>query len=72
MSDSHEQLERLGYVIGEASPSQFYFIADEDKHPPRWEYVVVKSREVVDGFEFEVPIIAQIYEITSLSLALDL
>lgn len=72
MSDSHERLERLGYVIGEANPSQFYFIADEDKHPPRWEYVVVKSREVVDGFEFEVPIIAQIYEITSLSLALDL
>ena len=72
MSDSHEQLERLGYVIGEANPSQFYFIADEGKHPPRWEYVLVKSREVVDGFEVEVPIIAQICEITSLSLALDL
>lgn len=72
MSDSHDQLERLGYVIGEASPSQFYFIADEDKHPPRWEYVVVKSKEVINGVEFEVPIVAQIYEITSLSLALNL
>ena len=72
MSDFHEQLERLGYVIGEASPSQFYFIADENKHLPRWEYVVVKSREIIDGFEVEVPIIAQVYEITSLSLALNL
>jgi len=72
VSDSPEQLERIGYVIGEASPTHFYFLADEGIHPPRWEYVVVKSKEFVDGREVEVFIVAQIYEIVSLSLALDL
>jgi len=70
--DSLKQLERLGYVIGEASPTHFYFIANEDKHPPRWEYVIVKSKEIIEGQEIEVPIVAQVYEIVSLSLALDL
>jgi len=72
VSDSPKQLERIGYVIGEASPSHFYFLADEGIHPPRWEYVVVKSKELVNGQEIEAFIVAQIYEIVSLSLALDL
>lgn len=72
MLDIHKNLEKLGYVIGEASPTNFYFIIDEGKYPPRWEYVIVKSREVIDGNEVEVIVVAQIYEISSSSLALDL
>lgn len=71
MLDIREPLEKLGYVIGEANPTQFYFIVDEGIYPPRWEYVIVKSRENVDGNEIDVIVVAQIYEISSSSLALD-
>ncbi len=67
MSDT---LERLGVVVGDASPTEFYFVTDENKHPPRWEYVLVKSVENVNGEEMEVDVIAQIDAIYSSSLAL--
>jgi len=60
----------LGYVVGETNPSEFYFVTDESKHPSRWEYVVVKSKESVYGNEVEVDVVAQIDTITSLSLVL--
>lgn len=63
-------LKKLGYVIGDASPTEFYFITDENKHPPRWEYVLVKSTENINGEEVEVDVIAQIDTIYSSSLAL--
>ncbi len=62
--------ERIGVVIGDASPTEFYFVTDENKHPPRWEYVLVKSTENIDGEEVEVDVIAQIDTIYSSSLAL--
>jgi len=65
-----DSLEKLGYVIGDATPTEFYFITDENKHPPRWEYVLVKSTENINGEEVEVDVIAQIDAIYSLSLAL--
>ena len=67
-----ENLELLGYVIGETSPVDFTFIVEEGKHPPRWEYVLVKSKETVGEKEVEANIIAQIYAITTLSEALNL
>lgn len=66
-----EPLEKIGYVVGEANPTQFYFIVDEGIYPPRWEYVVVKSKENVGGDEVDVVVVAQIYEISSSSMALD-
>jgi len=72
VSDIHEGLDKLGYVVGEASPTYFYFIVDEGKYPPRWEYVVVRSLENVDGNDVDVMVVAQICEIVSSSLALDL
>ncbi len=67
MSDSHE---RIGVVFGDASPTEFYFVTDENKHPPRWEYVLVKSTENIDGEELDVDVIAQIDTIYSSSMAL--
>jgi len=61
---------KLGVVLGEASPTEFYFVADENKQPSRWEYVVVKSRENVDGEEVDVDIVAQVDTVYSLSMAL--
>ncbi|AIG98450.1 putative ATPase [Archaeoglobus fulgidus DSM 8774] len=63
-------LEKLGVVFGDASPTEFYFVTDENKHPPRWEYVLVKSKENIDGEEVKVDVIAQIDAIYSSSMAL--
>lgn len=65
-------LEKLGVVVGEATPTEFYFITDENKHPPRWEYVLVKSEENINGEEAEVDVIAQIDAIYSSSMALSI
>jgi len=63
-------LERIGFVVGDASPTEFLFIVDEDKYPPRWEYVMVKSKEIIGGEEVDVDVVAQIDSIQSTSLAL--
>lgn len=63
-------LEKLGVVVGDASPTEFYFVSDESKHPPRWEYVLVRSTENIGGKEVEVDVIAQIDAIYSSSMAL--
>lgn len=63
-------LERIGFVVGDASPTEFLFIVDEDRYPPRWEYVMVRSKEVIGGEEIEVDVVAQIDSIQSTSLAL--
>ena len=63
-------LEKIGVVVEEASPTEFHFVTDENKHPPRWEYVLVKSKENIDGEEADVDVIAQIYAIHSSSMAL--
>jgi len=62
---------KLGYIVGEVSPSEFWFAVDEKKHPQRWDYVIVKSREFVNGEEKEVHVLAQIETIISHSLALN-
>jgi hypothetical protein len=42
---------KIGYIVGEVNPTEFWFAVDEEKHPQRWDYVIVKSREFVDGEE---------------------
>ena len=63
-------LEKVGVVIGTSKPSSFIFVTDEKKHPPLWEYILVRSVEVVDGKEVMVDVIAQIDEIVTSSMAL--
>lgn len=62
---------RIGYVVGEANPAEFWFTVDEKSHPQRWDYVVVRSKEFVDGEERDVHVLAQIESILSHSLALN-
>ncbi|RLI77657.1 ATP-binding protein [Archaeoglobales archaeon] len=59
---------RVGLIVGEASPTEFLFVAEE--RVPRWEYVLVKSVESIDGEDKEVDVIAQIDRIYSYSMAL--
>jgi DNA helicase HerA-like ATPase len=62
---------KIGYIVGEANPTEFWFSVDEKSHLQRWDYVIVKSREIIDGEEKEVYVLAQIEMIISQSLALN-
>ena len=59
---------RVGLIVGEASPTEFLFVAEGGI--PRWGYVLVKSAESLDGEDVEVDVIAQIDRIYSYSMAL--
>ena len=69
MSSIHSPTE-AGIVVGEASSNEFYFASKNEEYPPKWEYVVVYSREQVDGKLAEVPVVAQVERIISVSEAL--
>lgn len=69
MSSIHSPTE-AGIVVGEASSTEFYFASKNEEYPPKWEYVVVYSREQVNGKLAEVPVIAQVERIVSVSDAL--
>ena len=45
--------EKIGVVVGETTHSEFYFAIEDTKTPQIWDYVVVRSKEVVDGIEKE-------------------
>jgi DNA helicase HerA-like ATPase len=62
---------RIGYVVGEADPTEFWFSVDRERHPQRWDYVVVNSKEFVDGEDRDVQVLAQIETVVSQSLALN-
>jgi len=59
--------EKIGVVVGETTHSEFYFAIEDTKTPQIWDYVVVRSKEVVDGTERDVLVLGQIVAITSYS-----
>lgn len=61
-------IHKVGLVVGETTPSEFLFVADGSV--TRWEYVLVKSIESIDGEDVEVDVIAQIDGVYSHSMAL--
>mgnify|MGYP003883431461 CR=1 FL=1 len=63
-------LKEIGIIVGEASSSEFYFSSKPEEMPSRWEYVVVFSLEDIGGVLREVPVIAQVQGIVSVSQAL--
>jgi len=62
--------KEIGTIVSEASPSEFYFSTEPEQMPQRWEYVMVCSEEMSGGTVKEVPVIAQVEGITSISQAL--
>ena len=46
--------------MGRPSSNQFYFASKNEEYPPKWEYVVVFSKEFVGGKLTDVPVIAQV------------
>ncbi len=69
-------LKLLGRIVGEASPTEFLFVADKENHPPKFEYVIVYSKEDVGGTVQKVQVLAQVTGVisrsTSYNIDLDL
>ena len=63
-------LKEVGVVIGESSSTEFLFSSRPDEMPSRWEYILIYSREDVDGNQVQVEVVAQIERIISMSQAL--
>ena len=64
---SIRDLEEIGIIVGEATSTEFIFVSEREKYPPRWEYLLVSSREYVDGNLKEVNVLAQVERIVSRS-----
>ncbi len=66
MSSSHD-LEEAGIIVGEASSTEFTFVSQRENYPPKWEYLVIKSTEYIDGELKPVDVVAQVEKVTSVS-----
>ncbi|MEM1509800.1 MAG: ATP-binding protein [Thermofilaceae archaeon] len=62
-------LKLVGRIVEEATPESFIFVTSKESHPPKYEYVTVRSRELVDGYEKEVYVLAQVTGVVSRSTA---
>lgn len=60
-------LKEAGIIVGEATSTEFIFISEKEKYPPKWEYLVIPSREYVDGRLGAVDVLAQVERIASRS-----
>ncbi|MEM2106841.1 MAG: DUF87 domain-containing protein, partial [Candidatus Bathyarchaeia archaeon] len=61
---------RVGVIVGEATTDTFYFASEVENYPPKWEYLAVHAKEVIDGVEKPVQVLAQVERIVSASQVL--
>ncbi|RLE83329.1 MAG: ATP-binding protein, partial [Thermoprotei archaeon] len=61
----------VGRIVGEASPTNFLFVSDKNSHPPKYEYVMVRSKEDVGGSTRGVNVLAQVMGVISRSSSYD-
>jgi len=62
----------IGIVTGHSNPQSFTFVTQEDKVPPRLEYVVIqRARERIDDRLVEVELLAQVTGIEADVITLD-
>jgi uncharacterized protein len=75
MSDSRDQRSMqmpIGIVTGQSTPQSFCFVSQEDKVPPRLEYVVIPgARERIDDVAVSVDLLAQVASIEADVITLD-
>ncbi|MEZ0346794.1 MAG: ATP-binding protein [Infirmifilum sp.] len=62
-------LKPIGRIVEKATPESFVFVTSRDEHPQKFEYVVVKSKEYVNGVLREVDVLAQVVGVVSSSSA---
>jgi len=53
----------IGYIIGEASSTEFEFVTDKEIAPMKWDYLSITAFEQYGGKEFETEILAQVSEV---------
>jgi len=70
VSSTRESESYAGLIVGEATSNEFYFASRTEEYPPKWEYIVVKSQEIVEGEPREVDVLAQVERIASSSQVL--
>ena len=70
MSTTPKVSEEAGLVVGEATTSTFLFASTLEKCPSKYDYLRVKSKEVVHGKLVEVDVLAQVDKVFSASDAL--
>jgi DNA helicase HerA-like ATPase len=66
VSSIHD-LKEVGFIVGEATSTEFIFVSEKEKYPQKWEYLTVQSREYVDGKLQLVNVLAQVERIASKS-----
>jgi len=66
VSNIHD-LTEAGLIVGEATSTEFIFVSEKDKYPPKWEYLIVHSKEYVNGKLEPVDVLAQVERIVSRS-----
>ena len=59
--------EPIGRIVGKTLTNEFLFVSKKEEHPPKYEYVSIKSKEKVRDEIREVEVLAQVTEISSLS-----
>lgn len=62
-------MRQVGRIVEEARPDSFIFVTSRRDHPPKYEYVVVRSVEPVEGDEREVLVLCQVRGVASRSAA---
>ena len=60
-------LKEVGRIVGEASPETFLFVSQKEAHPPKYEYVVIRSKELVGETTTDVEVLAQVVGVASMS-----
>ena len=62
--------EPVGFIVEEAKATEFLFASDRKRYPPKFEYLTVKSEELLEGVLKPVDVLAQVERISSVSPAL--
>jgi len=62
--------EPVGFIVEEAKATEFIFASDRKRYPPKFEYLTVKSEELLEGVLKPVDVLAQVERISSVSPAL--
>ncbi len=62
--------DAVGFIVEEARATEFIFASDRKRYPPKFEYLIVQSEELVEGVLKPVEVLAQVERITSESPAL--
>jgi len=72
MAALQQRGQPIGIVTGHSNPQSFTFVSQEDKVPPRLEYVVIRgARERIDDRLVEVDLLAQVAGIEADVVTLD-